>query len=486
MELKDERPIVVGIGEALLDRFIDDTKNQDNTKRIKKEELGGAPLIFAYHAAHTHCRGVIVSALGLNAKGELDRTGRKIKKELERINLWEESKQYIFEVENRRSGTVIVNDSDKNNPLYNIKINSAWSNIPWKNSLKDLAEKTVAVYFGPLASFCGKSSKGTSKQTIDTFIDIMPNECYVDAVPKECYKIFDVNLRHNPNKKGKHNKELYDEELIRKYIGKCNVLKANTEELDYVSKIFNINIDDCDKKEKNDALGKKLLDCCANIKILILTKGKEGSTIFWRNEEDKRIVFSQSIHISVEPENTVGAGDAMVGAFIGGLLNGKSIPDAHYLAALRSDKVCREGKSMPKLISPYVFISYSRKDEEVVSFFCKKFDDDGIKYWRDLDNLECGDVVPNEIIEAIKNCKAFVYFSSKNATESETVKNEIDKAISHNKKIFIVKLDITPFPEKIQSYSKKKQYSNFAKEYDALNKKVNKFVNQIGNKIAKT
>ena len=56
MPLTDERPIVIGIGEALFDCFKDNTNSQDDTN--KREELGVAPLIFTYHAAKSHCKGV--------------------------------------------------------------------------------------------------------------------------------------------------------------------------------------------------------------------------------------------------------------------------------------------------------------------------------------------------------------------------------------------------------------------------------------------
>lgn len=54
------------------------------------------------------------------------------------------------------------------------------------------------------------------------------------------------------------------------------------------------------------------------------------------------------------------------------------------------------------------------------------------------------------------------------------------------KKIFVVMFDKTPFPEKLQNYSKREQYSNFADINDILNKRVNDFANQIDSKISKT
>ena len=155
-------------------------------------------------------------------------------------------------------------------------------------------------------------------------------------------------------------------------------MKVNEEEIKYVGRIYGIVEKESDKqgdKEDSDAIGKELMEqYCSNIEILILTKGEKGSTVFWkdRDKENAKTIYSQSIHISVEPKETVGAGDAMVGAFIGELLNGRTKSEAHLFAALRADLVCKEG-SMPKIIGTDFFFSYSKKDKEVVDMFYSKF-----------------------------------------------------------------------------------------------------------------
>lgn len=463
--IKDERPIVVGIGEALLDCFKNGT-----------QELGGAPLIFAYHAAKSHCKGVIVSAIGVDDEGNIDDNGKIIINELIRHNLWGETKEFVFPVKNKLSGIVEVDDSDRNKPLYDITADAAWAYIPC--SVKDkegndiligLAEKTAAVYFGPLASYCGNLSKGTSKQSIDTFIG---------HVPKESWKIFDVNLRDNLD---------YGEELIREYIDKCNVLKANEEELDYVGRLFSVADGNPNKK------GEELMKCCDNVQILILTKGEKGSTVFWRDkkeDENKNMVFSQSIHIAVEPENTVGAGDAMAGTFIGELLHGRSIPEAHYLAAQRSDLVCKEGKSMPDIPGKDFFFSHSRCDNVAVDIFYHKFTNNGYTVYKDNPELLPGINIGNDIADAITNCKVFVYFSSKTANESENVLDEINMAITNEKDIVIIMLDDSLYHNSVREYLEPIHHERFNmyrrlhnskydmfSELDDVSKKVFEFYN---------
>ena len=346
--------------------------------------------------------------------------------------------------------------TDKKEPEYNIKTNAAWTDILWsdndknkkdkENKLVKLAEKTSAVYYGPLASYCSDISKGTSRYAIETFIKNVPDD-------KDHYKIFDINLRDNPNEKGEYKVALYDDILIRKYIDdfNCNVIKANKIELDCLGEIYKIK----EKEEKIDSntLGEKLLkECCPKVKILILTKGEEGSTIFWRDINDESTIFSQSIHISVESKNTVGAGDAMAGAFIGELLHGRSIPEAHYLAARRSDLVCKKGTSMPDIPGKDFFFSYSKNDTVVADLFYHKLNNNGYTAYIDRSELLPGSIIEEDIPDAIANCKVFVYFSSKDANVSENVLDEINMAIEKKKDIAIIMLDDSPFHETVSKY----------------------------------
>ena len=401
----NSKPIIVGIGEALLDCFEDGTR-----------KLGGAPMIFAYHAAQSNCNGVIVSAV------KNDKVGKTIMEELNNHNI---TSDYISFV-NKRSGTVEVDDTDPNDPKYEIKTDTAWTVIPNSNKLTKLAADTKAVYFGPLASFCGKE---TTKPTIDAFLN---------AVPTDCKKIFDVNLRCNRDNKNEHTIPLYSDKLILEYIEICNILKVNNSELDYVCALFGISGNDYEKKCE------RLLEMKSHIQILILTMGEDGSCIFWR--DDKNEIASQSIRISVNLKNTVGAGDAMAGAFIGELLCGASIPNAHYLAAQRSAHVCKTGVSMPQITRSDIFISYSRKDENVVVFFCNKFKEKGFTVWRDKNMIDYGDEFMDVIDKAIAQCGVFIYFSSKDANKSKFVKREIQSAKKYTKRIVPIILDDSPFP----------------------------------------
>lgn len=405
----NQKQYVVGIGEALLDCF------SENNRKV-----GGAPLIFAYHAAQSGLNGMIISAIGEDKEGE------EIKSWITNHNL-----DYSLElIHGKPTGTVIVNKDDPNNPLYTIyPENSAWSYMSYSDKLNNIAKNTRAVYFGPLASF-----KGTSKTAIEQFLS---------AVDDECLKIFDVNLRFNPNDNKEHKIPLYDDKVVIDYIDKCNVLKVNYDELKVVCELLHI-----DGNERRQC--RKIMEKYVKIKYLIVTIGEEGSTIFWRDKDhNNRIAFS-SLGMPVELKNTVGAGDALAGAFIGEILKGKTEVRAHHYAVQRSVIVCEAEESMPHIAQNDIFISYSRKDERiVVDVFCKLFENWGFTIWRDKERITKGERFDDKIRHAIQNCDVVIYFSSKDANCSQYVTQELKFANENLKTIIPIKLDNSDFNNEI-------------------------------------
>ncbi len=428
MATTEEKKYVVGIGEALLDVFSDGTRR-----------LGGAPLIFAYHAGKTFGKGVIVSAVGD------DEDGMDIRKGLKTLGVED---KYLF-VTGKPTGTVKVDDADPNDPKYNIDINSAWTEIPYDEQLKKLAENTAAVYFGPLASHCGQI---ISKNTIDEFLG---------ALPEDCWKIFDVNLRYNPVEHNKYTRPLFSEDLIKQYINQCNVLKVNKEELDYLCTICGV-VGNISNKKKSEIL----MELYPNIRILLLTLGEEGSAAFWKKNDKKGPKIAYHYYgVSVEqPLNSVGAGDALAGTFIGELLNENKdlsqvdIEKAHTKAVLRSAQVCSAGNSMPPIMKSDIFISYSRRDEKVVIYFCRLFNAQNWSVWRDKKEIKYGKNFRKEIEQAIENCKVVVYFSSEHSNKSKYVEKEIQYANKTGKTIIPIKLKESVLNGNIESIISEKNY----------------------------
>ena len=286
---------VVGLGELLWDCF-------PNYRR-----MGGAPANFAYHAAQFGHKAKVISAIGD------DENGKALVKELEAHQL-----PYHLDCVDLPTGTVRVDTSVKNDPKYTIKTDVAWSVIPFTVELAEIARSCCAVCYGTLAQY-----GSVSRETIGLFLD---------AVPNDCYKIYDINLRDNSGE------ALYSIGTIKSSLSKCNVLKVNIGELDYLTKVFSLSNDE----EKNvEVCSRLLMERFNNVKIIIVTMGTDGSWIFGSEESS----FQPTP--KVEVKDVVGAGDSFTGAFVGSLLNGKGLRDAHRIAVNVSAYVCTQPDGMP-------------------------------------------------------------------------------------------------------------------------------------------
>ncbi len=199
-------------------------------------------------------------------------------------------------------------------PQYDIKENVAWDNIPYTPELEDLAKRTKAICFGSLAQ-----RNVVSRDTINRFLDAMPQK-------DDSLVVFDVNLRQG----------FYNKEILANSMTRCNILKINDEELVAVSRMF--GYPGIDLQDKCWILLGKY-----NLKMLILTCGVNGNYVFTPGN----VSFQPTP--TVEVADTVGAGDSFTAAFISSILKGKSVSEAHYIAAQTSAYVCTQHGAMPKL-----------------------------------------------------------------------------------------------------------------------------------------
>lgn len=285
----EKNDLVIGLGEILWDKF-------GETKR-----LGGAPANFAYHASRFGHKGLVVSAIGNDADGddivaELDR--KRLAHHLERVD--------------SPTGTVDVDLTDANNPIYTINTDVAWSHIPFTEKLAQIAADTKAVCFGSLAQW-GPVTRETVKR-------------FLDATPEGCMKVFDVNLRQS----------FYTKELLQDSFRRCDILKLNIDELQTVARLFGIEAWDR-QRTCMDVMA------MAGCRILIVTMGSEGSEILW--EGGRSFLETPTVNV----KSTVGAGDAFTGAFVGSLLKGASIREAHGVAVQVAAYVCTREGAMPPI-----------------------------------------------------------------------------------------------------------------------------------------
>ena len=287
--------IVVGMGEALWDVLPEGKK------------IGGAPANFAYHVSQFGLPSCVVSAIGDDA------LGTEIIENFTSKGL----DQLIAEVP-YPTGTVQVEIDQTGIPLYDIKENVAWDNIPYTEHLDALAKRTKAVCFGSLAQ-----RNVVSRETINHFLDTMPKD-------DDSLIVFDVNLRQG----------FYNKEILCKSMQNCNILKINDEELITVSRMF--GYPGIDLQDKCWILLGKY-----NLKMLILTCGINGSYVFTPGN----VSFQPTP--KVEVADTVGAGDSFTAAFIAFILKGKSVTEAHTIAVKTSAFVCTQKGAMPILPPEY-------------------------------------------------------------------------------------------------------------------------------------
>lgn len=287
--------IVVGMGEALWDVLPEGKK------------IGGAPANFAYHVSQFGLPSCVVSAIGDDALG----------KEIIENFTSKGLDQLIAEVP-YPTGTVQVEIDQTGIPLYDIKENVAWDNIPYTEHLDALAKRTKAVCFGSLAQ-----RNVVSRETINHFLDTMPKD-------DDSLIVFDVNLRQG----------FYNKEILCKSMQNCNILKINDEELITVCRMF--GYPGIDLQDKCWILLGKY-----NLKMLILTCGINGSYVFTPGN----VSFQPTP--KVEVADTVGAGDSFTAAFIASILKGKSVTEAHSIAVKTSAFVCTQKGAMPILPPEY-------------------------------------------------------------------------------------------------------------------------------------
>ena len=280
---------VVGLGEVLWDVLPEGKK------------LGGAPANFAYHAGQFLGMD---STIAVSALGD-DKLADETIDALKAHGLNDLLPRVPYP-----TGTVQVQLDEQGIPTYDIKENVAWDNIPFDDDIAQIARNCRAVCFGSLAQ-----RNVVSRTTIQKFLD---------ATPHDCLKIFDINLRQ----------QFYTQEILRESFQRCNILKINDEELVLIGRMFGYPGLDIENKCWL-ILGKYNLD------MLVLTCGTNGSYVFTPGH----VSFQETPKVKVA--DTVGAGDSFTGSFVGSILNGKSVSEAHRTAVQVSAYVCTQNGAMP-------------------------------------------------------------------------------------------------------------------------------------------
>ena len=283
------KPIVVGMGEALWDVLPDGKK------------IGGAPANFAFHAGQAGMDSRVVSAVGKDALGEealatLEGKGLNIEA-VARVDF--------------PTGVVNVSLGEQGIPQYDICEGVAWDNIPFTPALANLASQAQAVCWGSLAQ-----RNEVSRKTIFSFLDAMPSD-------EERLKVFDINLRQ----------QFYTLEIIEASCRRANVLKINDEELVLVSEMLRLGAG------SPEVLCRSLMERYG-LSILVLTCGANGSYVSTPVETSYRVTPK------VQVADTVGAGDSFTATLVGELLRKTPVGVAHEHAVEVAAYVCTQQGAM--------------------------------------------------------------------------------------------------------------------------------------------
>lgn len=282
----EESPLIVGMGELLIDRFPD------------QQRPGGAPANVAYNLSRLGNRVELVSSVGDDADGD---------HLLQFMEMHDVSTSYIQQ-SSHPTGIVDIRFRDNGDAEYNIVKPSAWDDIRWNDDIDYLATIADAACFSTLAQ-----REPTSREAIQIFLKSMPS----DAL-----KILDLNLRP-PH---------YSPTIIRESLELADILKVNRDEYDTLANLF-----------PSDDLPATLIETFG-LQCIIVTLGKEGSRYLSANDR----FFVPALEIDTSSGDSVGVGDAFIATVIHHQLRGTppetTIDFANRYAALVAS---RRGAMVP-------------------------------------------------------------------------------------------------------------------------------------------
>lgn len=279
---------ITAIGEILYDIY-PETKN-----------LGGAPLNFIYHVNKFTIKGNIISRVGNDDLGN------------NAINFIKSSgipTNYI-QVDHLHSTGVTTVTLDKNKvPSFRIDEDRAYDFIEQTPEILQLInENTDCLYFGSLA----QRNKNT-RETIQTLFN------------KNIKYFCDINIRQ----------KFYTRQILIDSLNTATAVKLNLSELKLMNDFF------LDEPFDIQITSKKLMKKY-NIELLAVTKGEDGSTLFYKDEiNDFKTSSSQVV-------DTLGAGDAFASVLCIGYLRGWKLSKTNKLANEFANEICKIEGALPE------------------------------------------------------------------------------------------------------------------------------------------
>jgi hypothetical protein len=129
-----------------------------------------------------------------------------------------------------------------------------------------------------------------------------------------------------------------------------------------------------------------------------------------------------------------------------------------------------------------IFISYSRRDTALVNEFYDRLVALGYSVWIDKDGIESGDAFKKVIVNAIKESRLLVFFSSASSNASTWTAKEIGVAVMEGVPIVPVKLDKSTYNDDVYFDLVNLDFTDYSSVRER-NMQMERFLKSVQNKI---
>lgn len=285
------KPRILSCGEVLWDLFPEGAR------------FGGAPANFACHAAILGGDVTMLSAVGIDVRGD---------EALTILQGFGIDTSLVQRIADAPTGSVGVSVDAAGKPSFEIHAGSAWDRIAWTAALDARIGEVDAICFGTLGQR-GEIARTTIRRALAL------------AKARGILRVLDVNLR----------RPFYDPSVIRESIAQASVLKLSDDELPEVAAACGIAV------LTNPEATLRTLLTHFGLASVVMTRGAKGALLVSAGD-----AFDQP-GIPTEVVDTVGAGDAFTAAFVLGLLRGDAREVILRQACETASAVCAQPGAVP-------------------------------------------------------------------------------------------------------------------------------------------
>ncbi|NOR25940.1 MAG: carbohydrate kinase [Desulforhopalus sp.] len=279
---------IAGIGELLWDVL------------PETEVIGGAPVNFAYHVTALGARGIPISTIGRDPRGE--KALVELQKRGVDIAAISISDEFV-------TGYVSATVDEEGKATYSFPDEVAWDHLMVNEYAENLRSVLDGICFGSLAQ-----RSEHSRRAIHGFLD---------TLRPETVKVFDINFRQN----------FYSKQVIESSLRRTDILKLNEEELFILARLLEL-------KGSSDKWLPALIKLY-RLEMAILSRGDSGSLLMTPEKS------SEHPGIVTHVEDTIGAGDSFTAAATIGYLRGMALDDINEQANRIAAYVCSQRGGMP-------------------------------------------------------------------------------------------------------------------------------------------